>query len=96
MRVEQLYPIPHKQMSTVMQAYSACTEVAWCQEEPQNQGAWYLSMHNLVAGLREGQSLYYAGRPSSASPATGHHAVHVEEQKTLVNDAVTVGAGIRQ
>jgi len=70
--------------------------VAWCQEEPQNQGAWYQSIHNLIAAMHEGQTLYYTGRPSSASPAVGYYSVHNEEQIILVNDAISIGAGLKQ
>ncbi len=94
-RVEQLYPIPHEELAAVFASYPADCEVAWCQEEPQNQGAWYQTMHNLLAHMQDGQTLYYTGRPSSASPAVGHYAVHVEEQKTLVNEAITPGAGLK-
>jgi 2-oxoglutarate dehydrogenase E1 component len=45
--------------------------------------------------MRGKQTLYYAGRPSSASPATGFFPVHVEEQKKLVTEAITPGAGIK-
>ncbi len=95
-RVEQLYPIPHQQLSSIVQSYPGCTEVAWCQEEPQNQGAWYQSKHNLLANMRTDQSLFYAGRPSSASPAVGYYSVHNLEQQELVNEAITLGAGLKQ
>ena len=95
-RVEQLYPIPHLELSSVLASYPDSCEVAWCQEEPQNQGAWYQSRHNLLAGMQHEQALYYIGRPSSASPAVGYYSVHIEEQKHLVNEAVTVGAGQKQ
>jgi 2-oxoglutarate dehydrogenase E1 component len=92
-RVEQLYPIPHKQLSAVFTGYPADCEVVWCQGEPQNQGAWYQTIHNLLANMQDQQPLFYAGRPSSASPAVGHYTVHVEEQNALVKQAITVGAG---
>ena len=95
-RVEQLYPIPQEQLSSVLKSYANCSEIAWCQEEPQNQGAWYQSIHNLQANMREDQTLYYTGRPSSASPATGYFSVHVEEQQALVTEAITPGAGLNQ
>ena len=95
-RIEQLYPIPNRQLTAILDSYPACNEVAWCQEEPQNQGAWYQSRHNLIASMREGQTLYYTGRPSSASPAVGHFSVHTKEQNALVNDAITIGAGLEQ
>jgi 2-oxoglutarate dehydrogenase E1 component len=37
--------------------------------------------------MREGQKLYYAGRPASASPAGGYKARHDERQKALVEQA---------
>jgi len=95
-RVEQLYPIPHEELSFIFNSYPTDCEVVWCQEEPRNQGAFYQTMHNLLADMHEGQVLYYAGRPSSASPAVGYYSVHIEEQNKLVNEAITVGAGQRQ
>jgi len=92
-RVEQLYPIPYAELSFVLGSYPADCEVAWCQEEPQNQGAWYQTIHNLQASMQDGQTLYYTGRPSSASPAVGYYAVHIAEQRTLVNEAITLGVG---
>jgi 2-oxoglutarate dehydrogenase E1 component len=95
-RVEQLYPIPHEELSSVLGSYPEDCEIAWCQEEPQNQGAWYQTIHNLQVHMQDRQTLFYAGRPSSASPAVGYHTVHVEEQNALVKDAITVGAGLKQ
>src|SRR3954452_20376571 len=86
-RVEQLYPFPHKQFEAEMKSYPNATEVVWCQEEPQNQGAWYQTAHYFRENMREGQKLYYAGRPASASPAGGYKARHDERQKTLVEQA---------
>jgi 2-oxoglutarate dehydrogenase E1 component len=86
-RVEQLYPFPHKQFEAQMKRYPGAAEVIWCQEEPQNQGAWYQSAHYLRENMREDQKLYYAGRPPSASPAGGYMARHNERQKALVEQA---------
>jgi 2-oxoglutarate dehydrogenase E1 component len=86
-RVEQLYPFPHKQFEAEMRRYPNATEVVWCQEEPQNQGAWYQSGHYLRQNMREDQKLYYAGRPASASPAGGYMARHNERQRALVEQA---------
>ena len=86
-RIEQLYPFPHKQFAGEIKRYPNAKELVWCQEEPQNQGAWYQSRHYLVANMREQQKLHYAGRPASASPATGYSAQHNEEQKALVEQA---------
>ena len=95
-RVEQLYPIPHAELISILKSYPDDCEIAWCQEEPQNQGAWYQTMHNLLAHKQAGQALYYTGRPSAASPAVGYYSVHIQEQKLLVNEALTLGAGLKQ
>jgi 2-oxoglutarate dehydrogenase E1 component len=86
-RVEQLYPFPHKQFAAEIKRYPNASEVVWCQEEPQNQGAWYQTAHYFRENMREDQKLYYAGRPASASPAGGYVARHNERQKTLVEQA---------
>jgi 2-oxoglutarate dehydrogenase E1 component len=86
-RIEQLYPFPHKQFEAEMKRYPNASEVVWCQEEPQNQGAWYQSGHYLRQNMREDQKLCYAGRPASASPAGGYMARHNERQRTLVEQA---------
>jgi 2-oxoglutarate dehydrogenase E1 component len=86
-RVEQLYPFPHKQFEAEMKRYPGATEVVWCQEEPQNQGAWYQTAHYFRENMREDQKLYYAGRPPSASPAGGYMARHNARQKALVEQA---------
>ena len=87
-RVEQLYPFPRQELAAELQRFAAATEVVWCQEEPQNQGAWYQIQHHLRACLQPGQSLSYAGRARSPSPAAGHMAEHVEEHSALVADAL--------
>ncbi|HEY3073548.1 MAG TPA: 2-oxoglutarate dehydrogenase E1 component [Burkholderiales bacterium] len=86
-RVEQLYPFPHKQFEAEMKRYPNAHEVVWCQEEPQNQGAWYQTAHYFRENMREDQKLYYAGRAASASPAGGYMARHNERQKALVEQA---------
>ncbi|HJS78268.1 MAG TPA: 2-oxoglutarate dehydrogenase E1 component [Burkholderiales bacterium] len=86
-RIEQLYPFPHKQFEAEIKRYPHATEVVWCQEEPQNQGAWYQSGHYLRQNMREEQKLYYAGRPASAAPAGGYMARHNERQRALVEQA---------
>ncbi len=86
-RVEQLYPFPHKQFQAEIAKYPNAAEVVWCQEEPQNQGAWYQTAHYFRENMRDGQKLYYAGRPPSAAPATGYMARHNERQKALVEQA---------
>ena len=86
-RVEQLYPFPHKQFEAEMKRYPNAHEVVWCQEEPQNQGAWYQTAHYFRENMREDQKLHYAGRAASAAPASGYAARHAETQKALVEQA---------
>jgi len=63
----------------------------WAHEEPQNMGAWRFGRARLldaaVADLRR-RPPSYAGRPPSASPATGSHKVHLEEQAAVVRSAI--------
>ncbi len=87
-RIEQLYPFPVDEYQAVVERYARASAVVWCQEEPQNQGAWYQIRHRLQAGLGPKHSLHYAGRDSAAAPATGVHALHVEEQQALVHAAL--------
>ncbi|HBK46113.1 MAG TPA: 2-oxoglutarate dehydrogenase E1 component [Xanthomonadaceae bacterium] len=88
LRVEQLYPFPRALLAAELKKYGKATDVVWCQEEPQNQGAWYQIKHHLQACLADGQSIHYAGRARSASPAAGHMADHVAEQQKLIADAL--------
>jgi 2-oxoglutarate dehydrogenase E1 component len=86
-RVEQLYPFPHKAFAAEMKKYPNATEIVWCQDEPQNQGAWFFVQHNIHENMVEGQKLGYAGRPASASPACGYAHLHQDQQKALVEAA---------
>ena len=87
-RVEQLYPFPRKLLAAELARFGKGTDVIWCQEEPQNQGAWYQIKHHLEYCLADGQKLHYAGRARSPSPAVGVFAQHVEEQTALIADAL--------
>ncbi|MEN5206122.1 2-oxoglutarate dehydrogenase E1 component [Stenotrophomonas sp. TWI700] len=87
-RVEQLYPFPRVALAAELKKYGKAADVVWCQEEPQNQGAWYQIRHHLQACLADGQSIHYAGRARSASPAAGHMADHIIEQQKLIADAL--------
>jgi 2-oxoglutarate dehydrogenase E1 component len=86
-RVEQLYPFPHKAFSAELKKYPNAAEVVWCQDEPQNQGAWFFVQHYLHENMADGQRLGYAGRAASASPAVGYSHLHQEQQKALVEAA---------
>jgi 2-oxoglutarate dehydrogenase E1 component len=87
-RVEQLFPFPRPELIAELQRFAAAKDVIWCQEEPQNQGAWYQVQHHLQFCLQGGQRLSYAGRARSPSPAVGHFATHVVEQNALVEAAL--------
>jgi 2-oxoglutarate dehydrogenase E1 component len=86
-RVEQLYPFPHKAFSTEVKKYPNATEIVWTQDEPQNQGAWFFVQHYIHENMDEGQKLGYSGRAASASPAVGYSHLHQEQQKALVDGA---------
>jgi len=86
-RVEQLYPFPHKAFGAELKKYPNATDIVWCQDEPQNQGAWFFIQHNIHENMLEGQKLGYAGRAASASPAVGYAHLHQDQQKALVEAA---------
>jgi 2-oxoglutarate dehydrogenase E1 component len=87
LRVEQLYPFPHKVFAAELRKYPAVTDIVWCQDEPQNQGAWFFVQHYIHENMSEGQKLGYSGRAASASPAVGYSQLHQEQQKSLVDGA---------
>ncbi|RJP64926.1 MAG: 2-oxoglutarate dehydrogenase E1 component [Comamonadaceae bacterium] len=87
LRVEQLYPFPHKVFGAEMRKYPNATDIVWCQDEPQNQGAWFFVQHYIHENMLDGQKLGYAGRAASASPAVGYAHLHQEQQKTLIEAA---------
>ena len=87
-RIEQFYPFPQAQLAELLQHYSNASDVVWVQEEPRNMGAWPFLHERLTALLGDNQTLRYIGRPISASPASGSHHRHEEQQKALVEAAV--------
>lgn len=87
LRVEQLYPFPHKAFAAELKRYPNVTDIVWCQDEPQNQGAWFFVQHYIHENMLEGQKLGYSGRAASASPAAGYSHLHQEQQKALVDGA---------
>ena len=92
-RVEQLYPFPRTQVQAELAKYPNVQEVVWCQEEPQNQGAWYQIKHHLAACIGDEHTLHYAGRMRSPAPACGHLNTHIAEQAKLVEDALVKSPG---
>ncbi len=88
-RIEQLYPFPHKSFVGELKKFPNFTELVWTQDEPQNQGAWFQIQHNIFESLETGQKLAYAGRPASASPAVGYYDKHYAQLKALIDTAFT-------
>jgi 2-oxoglutarate dehydrogenase E1 component len=87
-RIEQLYPFPTEEYEAALARYAGLREVVWCQEEPQNQGAWYQIRHRLQEPLGQRRVVLYAGRAPAAAPATGIGKIHEAEQQALINAAL--------
>jgi 2-oxoglutarate dehydrogenase E1 component len=94
LRIEQLYPFPITRLG-VRLAHYPNAEVVWCQEEPENMGAWHFVDRRIERSLSgidvRSKRPVYIGRAEAASPATGSLRVHLKEQADLVDRALTVG-----
>ena len=91
LRLEQLYPFPEEELLEALGNYPNINDAVWCQEEPMNQGAWYSSQHHMRRVIHQhGSDIYlrYVGRDSSAAPAAGYMALHVEQQERFINEAL--------
>lgn len=89
-RIEQLYPTPTALLRETLSTWKHVLDIVWCQEEPQNQGAWHVKRKPVEECLVSGQSLSYVGRPKSASPATGYVDKHAKEVDVLIKEALLV------
>ncbi len=91
LRVEQLYPFPHKALVEELKPYKNA-EVVWCQEEPENQGAWFFVDRLIEAVLADVKTKSsrprYIGRVAAAAPATGLMKRHIDEQSRLIDEAL--------
>jgi 2-oxoglutarate dehydrogenase E1 component len=87
-RIEELYPFPVERYRAVLARYRNARDIVWCQEEPQNQGAWYQIRHRLQEPLSRRHTLSYAGREASAAPAVGYYKLHGQQQRELVAAAL--------
>ena len=87
-RIEQLYPLPTDAIRSQLARYSQAAEVVWCQEEPENQGSWNFIHSPLARLLHPQQTLTYAGREASASPAAGYLSDHLAQQAELLDKAL--------
>ncbi len=88
-RIEQLYPFPAKSLAKELKAYAENAHFYWCQEEPQNMGAWFSvrdyiqwTLDNIKANNNQ---VSYIGRSPDASPATGYAKRHISQQKEIIN-----------
>lgn len=86
-RIEQFYPFPDRELAEELERYADAEEIVWAQDEPQNQGAWRFMAWQMrqVSDL----PIRYAGRPESASPATGYHELHKVQLDALLATALT-------
>jgi 2-oxoglutarate dehydrogenase E1 component len=87
-RVEELYPWPHAEISRVLDFYPVVKEIVWVQEEPKNMGAWSFVAPRLRGSAGNAMIIRYVGRPERASPAEGYTQAHTEEQARIVADAL--------
>lgn len=85
-RVEQLYPLPDLEIRQILERYPAVTGITWAQDEPQNQGAWRFIAFQIR--MASGIWLDYAGRPESASPATGIASLHKQQLEQILATAL--------
>src|SRR4029450_9762341 len=85
-RLEQLYPVPMRDLRAVLDTYPKAVEVVWVQEEPENMGAWDFIRPHLqeVSG---GRAVRHVARPRSASPAEGSAPRHTHHQQAIIAHA---------
>lgn len=90
-RLEQFYPFPDKDLENELKQYKNA-EVVWCQEEPENMGAWNFLDRRIEKVLQnisiKAKRPRYVGRIEAASPAAGYAKIHNQEQQALVAEAL--------
>ena len=92
-RIEQLYPFPHNRLAQLVSQYPNIEQIIWCQEEPQNQGAWTFiapMLYQVSHEVMPGTPVRCHARPASAAPACGSVKLHAFQQATVVADALGV------
>ena len=91
-RIEQIYPFPVKRLGRELKRYSPSANFYWCQEEPQNMGAWNTVRHYIERTLEiinyNSKNVEYVGRRPSASTATGNLNKHLAQQKEILEKVV--------
>jgi 2-oxoglutarate dehydrogenase E1 component len=93
-RLEQMYPFPEKTLERILSDYINA-DVVWCQEEPENMGAWSFVDRRIEKVLMRLDTKVrrpiYAGRDAAASPATGLARTHMAQQSRLVATVLGIG-----
>ena len=87
-RVEQLYPWPQEALGATLARYPKARELVWLQEEPQNMGPWNFIKGHLFEQYGDSHDVRRASRTESGSPASGSHAIHLQEQEELLGQAL--------
>ncbi len=87
LRVEQLYPWPTELLAAELARYPNCTELVWLQEEPENMGAWNYAKGHLYTDFGDRLAIQRVSRSAEGSPATGSHAIHLQEQEMILHAA---------
>ena len=92
-RVEQLYPFPVKTLAQTLKRFRKKANFYWCQEEPQNMGAWNTARNYIEWALEhikaENSKVSYIGRDPAASPATGYLKKHLAQQKEIIEKVLS-------
>lgn len=97
-RIEQYFPFPTESLSTILAKYSVCDEIIWCQEEPQNMGAWTFIkpyLEDVIDKAKKHIKLKYIGRDSASAPAVGYNNLHNKQQQELIRCAFSIDIGER-
>ena len=91
-RIEQLYPFPVKTLAKELKRFKKSAKFYWCQEEPQNMGAWNTARNYVQWTLdyikAENREVSYIGRKPAASPASGYLKKHLAQQKEIIEKVV--------
>lgn len=91
-RVEQISPFPFDRCAEYLLQYPNA-EVAWCQEEPKNMGAWTYCTDRIVTAMNHvgvKTKPKYFGRKAMAASAGGYGSVHAKEQKKIIDAVLSV------
>ncbi len=88
LRLEQLYPVPERELEQLLSNYPEGTPVVWAQEEPENMGAWRFLRVLWGEAIFRRYPFTGVARPASASPATGSHKSHDIEQNEILTKVI--------